>query len=208
MDDLARIESHFGVTLPRGYRAWVEAGYVTLGSASYLWVFDARWLPPEEIPTRNLKRKLLIEGLIPFARSGAGDHWVWNTTRRHGDDEYEVLFCWHDDDLADAYAPTFPAWSYRNCLQFAAGGFNRNEDGIREAQQHFAQCSELLGELGHENWSAHLGKLASSKPFEFQNPKLRIRSFGFITDMDIESIVQAEFGDRYVGTKVDWGVVA
>ena len=54
-------------------------------------------------------------------------------TRKSRLANYGQLCCWHDQELADRYAPTFPAWFYRNCLVYASGAFDRNDDGIADA---------------------------------------------------------------------------
>jgi hypothetical protein len=209
MSDLTKLEAHYGVAFPPGYRDWSLKKYTDYrdNQEGYLWVHEAEWIPPDEIPERDLWRLNIIPGLIPFAFNGAGDNWCWNTQVKLGDAEYEVLFCWHDEDLADAFAPTFPAWFYRNCLDFASGTMDNDEDEIQEARENLRLWSDRLSEIHPGPWAEHLLSLAEREPFEYKHPKLRasVTLFGFITAMEVDQIVAEQFGIRYLEGKVEWG---
>jgi hypothetical protein len=208
-DNIAKLEDHYGVQLPPGYSDWSRKKYTDYRKKNpgYLWVHEAEWIPPDEIPQRDLWRSEIITGLIPFAFSGAGDHWCWNTQVQNGEAEYDVLFCWHDEDLADRFAPTFPAWFYRNCLDYASGAIDKDKEGIEVARGHLRLWSQKLAEIHPGPWADHLAQIAKAKPAEYKHPKLRasVRMFGFITAMEVEDIVRDQFGSRYVGKKVAWG---
>jgi hypothetical protein len=206
MDAIDNLEAHYGVPLPPGYRQWVQRKDIdyTDKQGDYLWVFEAEWIPPANIPAHDLGREVTLPGLIPFAFSGAGDPWCWNTQATTGDGEYEVLQCWHDEELANAYAPTFPAWFYRDCLDCAAAVGN-DEAEIDEARGNLRLWSERLAEIHPGPWAEHLASLAAIPPFQYKDPKLRMPSFGFVTTMEIETIVAAEFGRRYLDEQVAWG---
>jgi hypothetical protein len=208
MDDLTKLEAHYGVPLPPGYRDWSLKGYTDhRKDKTYLWVHEAEWIPPGEIAQHDLWRENIIAGLIPFAFSGAGDNWCWNTQVKSDQAEYEVLYCWHDEDLADAFAPTFPGWFYRNCLDFASGAFDRTAAGIQEGRDHLRRWSKKLAEIHPGPWAEHLSSLAETEPFEYKHPKLRasVKMFGFITAMEVDKIVVEQFGQHYLGRKVEWG---
>lgn len=209
MNPIEKLESRYGIPFPPGYREWSLKNYTDYREDSevYLWVNEAEWIPPDEIPERDLWRPKIIPGLIPFAFSGAGDNWCWNTQVSNGDAEYEVLYCWHDEDLADAFAPTFPAWFYRNCLDYASGSFDEDDDGIQEARDNLRLWSTRLSEIHNGNWSEHLASLADAQPFQYKHPKLRasVTLFGFITAMEVDEIVAGQFGQQYIGRKVEWG---
>jgi hypothetical protein len=219
MNVITELEAHFGVPFPRGYSDWSLKKYTDhreaksrsrLSSCSmdrYLWVHEAEWILPDEIPRYDLGRPKIIPGLIPFAFSGAGDHWCWNTQAKNGDAEYEILNCWHDEKLADRFAPTFPAWFYRNCLDYASGAFEKTDADIEEARKNLRLWSERLSEIHPGAWADHLAELARTQPSEYKDPKLRadITLFGFITGMKIDEIVADQFGPGYLGQKVEWG---
>jgi hypothetical protein len=212
MDAIAKLEAHYRLKLPAGYRDWTHKGYTDVrnlddGPDGYLWVNEAEWIPPDEIPACDLWRTNIIPGLIPFAFSGAGDHWCWNTRVNNGQGEYEVLYCWHDEDLADAYAPTFPAWFYRNCLTYAANLDSDDSDEIHEARGNLRLWSRKFSEIHYGDWIDHLASLSEVPPFEYHDPKLRkgVDSLGFITSMEVDQIVANQFGQRYLAQKVSWG---
>ena len=77
MNTLQIIEDHFGMTLPRAYRIWHDEGaFDCADSAKYLWVNEAEWIPPVDVPTWQLPTYgKHVDGLVPFAFSGAGDPW-------------------------------------------------------------------------------------------------------------------------------------
>lgn len=219
MDTFKNLEAHYGVPLPAGYRDWSLKKYTDPRADSgadadrYLWVFEAEWIPPDKIPAHDLWRSNLLPGLIPFAFTGAGDNWCWNTQVKTGDAnggaEYDVLICWHDAELADRFAPTFPAWFYRNCLDFASGGFDNTDRGIEEARAHLRRWSACLAEIHPGPWADHLARLAQTQPFPYKHPKLRasVTMFGFITAMEVGEIVAEQLGRRYLEEKVEWGTL-
>jgi len=205
MDVFEKLSAHYGVPFPAGYQDWSRKGYTDYqkGDGQYLWAFEAEWIPPEEIPSRDLWRVNIIPGLIPFAFSGAGDNWCWNTSVVTSEAEYEVMFCYHDEELADVYAPNFAAWFYRTCLDFASGGFDDEED----AMEYLELWSKRLAEIHDGDWADHLAKLAETEPFDYEYPGKRksLDMRGFITVMEVEEIVATQFGRRYLEEKVAWG---
>jgi hypothetical protein len=210
MNVFTKLESHYGVPFPPGYRDWSLKKYTDPrdNGDSYLWVNEAEWIPPDEIPQRDLWRTNIIPGLIPFAFSGAGDNWCWNTQVKNGEAEYEVLYCWHDEDLADAFAPTFPSWFYRNCLDYASS-VDEHDEGIEEARANLRLWSTRLSEIHPGPWADHLSSLAEVQPMEYKHPKwfAAPKEFGFITAMQIDEIVADQFGRRYLEQKVEWGTI-
>ncbi len=209
MSALAQVERHFDVALPRGYREWCSRNYTDcrVDDGAYLWVHEAEWIPPDEILERDLWRDEVIPGLIPFAFSGADDNWCWNSRVATAADEYEILFCWHDEELADVFAPTFSGWFYRNCLDYASGAFDADTQGIAEGRTNLRLWSAKLAEIQPGSWADHLADLAEAEPFVYRHPDLRasVRMFGFITAMEVDRIVLEQFGEHYVGNKVEWG---
>lgn len=209
MDNLGKLEAHYGITLPPGYRAWSRERYTDYRQSDeqYLWVHEAEWIPPKEIQETDLSRVNVLPGLIPFAFTGAGDHWCWLSQANNPSAEYDVLLCYHDEELADLFAPTFPAWFYRSALDYASGGFDADPEGIDEARAHLRLWSERLSEICPGAWAQHLASLADTAPFTYDRPSLRgsYQMFGFITAMDVEATVVDQLGPRYLKEKVAWG---
>lgn len=207
MSDLDKIEKQLQVKFPPGYRTWHERGYFKLRPRkNYLWLHEAEWIPPKEIPGYDLWR-VTIPGLIPFAFNAAGDHWCWSTKYPTSLGEYEIWYCAHYMELGERFAPTFAGWFYRNVLSYAAGGFDEDSEGIKEARRNLRLWSKRLGEIHPGAWPQHLNELAASEPFAYKHPKLRksVTLFGFITAMDVDKFAEKQFGKRYLDDEVKWG---
>ena len=206
MSDVSKIEKRVAAKFPPGYRAWQESGYCTYSRKNYLWVFEAEWIPLKEIPGYDLWR-VTIPGLIPFAFNGAGDHWCFSTACPTANDECEIWFCWHDEEKGLRFAPSFAGWFYRQCLEFASGGMDEDERSIKKARRNLRLWSQRLAEIHSGDWADHLHQLADVEPFYYKHPKLRtnVPMFGFITAMDVDSLVSKQFGKRYLKSEVDWG---
>ncbi len=208
MKSIDVIEHHHNTSLPNAYKDWVVKGYTNYRSNPelYLWVNEAEWIPPEDILARDLWRENILPGIVPFAFTGAGDNWCFNTCQKTDENEYEILACWHDEEEADLYAPNFKAWFYRTCLEYAALVENDLNE-IGEARENLGVWSEKAEELGCKKWAEHLKELSAIAPFEYQDPNLNsgICSFGFITSMDVEKIICLEMGDKYNNSTVKWG---
>ncbi len=194
--------------MPRGYRDWSLNGYTDYrGSMErYLWLPQLKkWLRPDEIPEYDFNRIGVIPGLIPFGRTGSGDHWCWNTQVNNSESEYDVLGCWYDEELADRVAPTFPAWFYRICLNEVCD-FGTTNEAIEESRGYLRLWSQRLSEIHPGRWADHLLRLSEAQPTLYHHPKLlaHIQSFGFITSMKVDEIVAEEFGPLYIDQKVAW----
>jgi hypothetical protein len=207
VEDIQRIERHFGIPLPPTYKAWATKGYTDfrLKCGPYLRVHEAEWIPPIDIPDYQFARTVTIPGLMPFAFTGAGDEWCWNGSKPTEDGEFEVIFCWRDQPLAERFAPSFPAWFYRQCLVCASGGFNENRSD--EGREYLRKWGSCLEEIHSGTWSKHLSSLANLDPFPYHHPNLRadVTLFGFITAMEVDALVAKQFGNKYLNEKVEWG---
>ncbi len=208
MESLDSLEKNYGISLPKGYRYWTQKNYLNIhkNKEDYLWVHEAEWIQPERIPSRDLWRENIIPGLVPFAFTGAGDNWCWNTQAKTGDSEYEILMCLHDEELGNVYAPSFPSWFYRLCLEYASN-LSDDDDEILDARENLLLWGQRLSEIGATDWSVYLTELSDEEIIEYSNPKQMqsIQSLGFITTMDVEQIIAAEMGERYLNTKIKWG---
>jgi hypothetical protein len=169
-------------------------------------VNDAEWIPLVNIPTRNMWRENPLAGLIPFAFTGGGDNWCWNTNAKTGNAEYEVLMCYRDDDFASAFAPDFPSWFYRTCLDYASGVADDPRE-IEEAREYLRLWANRLREIGPASMADHLESLARTDP----SPSTRYfkgrgySEFGFISHDDVARTVCERLGPSYVDRSVEWG---
>lgn len=209
MNTLEKVEKRLGIRFPAGYRSWHACEYFDPRNTSetYLWVHEAEWIPPAEIPGYDLWRDT-VPGLVPFAFNGAGDHWCFSTQQATSPGEFEIWFCIHDAELGEIDTPSFPAWFYRRCLSYAAGGFDEDAASIRQAQKNLKLWSQRLAEIQPGAWAEHLAELSACEPFAYKNSNLRSTAppmFGFLTMMEVHKIVSREFGKQYLRHEVKWG---
>ena len=197
MEVLSAIETKFECSLPHGFKDWSVKGYTDYQNANYLWVHEAEWIPLEEVLDSNLRGELIIDGLIPFAFTGAGDNWCFNTRAKTDESEYEVLLCWHDEEKPDAYAPNFSAWFYRTCLDSIWLISDRNE--LDAAMENLPIWANRLMELDKVSWANHLLILKSKLPEDFEQPDSMLRE-----DHKLR-IIEEEIGKKYLTEKNEWG---
>ena len=205
--EMHELENQLGLTFPHGYRMWYQNAYFdrSASNSAYLWVNDAEWLRIEEIPFRSMWRDNLIGGLVPFAFTGGGDNWCWNTNHKSTPHDYEVLLCYRDDDLAAAYAPTFASWFYRTCLDYACCIENA-PDEIHKARRYLQLWSNRMREICSNGWAEHLHSLSLIDPTSSVK-QVRDRTFpefGFISHEAVIAIVAEEFGVEYVDRTLEY----
>jgi hypothetical protein len=200
---LAAIERHYNLVLPAAYRLWASRGYLTFPSPHYLWVWEAEWIPLERVPGYQLSPFPHMPGLIPFAFTGGGDHWCWQTQERTAADEYCILRCAHDSDMATVEAPSFAGWFYRLCLDYAAS-IDEKERTIEQARQHLILWAERLAEIGGQSWADDLRRLAARSPLHYNWGPRRIAMHGFLTFDECQERVRQAFGQGYVSQEVPW----
>jgi hypothetical protein len=207
MNTLQIIEDHFGMKLPRAYRIWHDEGaFDSADSTKYLWVNEAEWIPPVDVPTWQLPTYgKHVDGLVPFAFSGAGDPWCWQTNTQTAPDEYEIWFCLHDEDRAVVYSPTFTGWFYRNCLEYVAS-VGDDPDGIDEAREYLNDGAQRLVVAGATDLADHLSQVAKRKPIRYHDPHdtPTLEHHGLNTFEETREIVVRQFGIRYVHHDIDW----
>ena len=204
MDELSIIENTFGIRLPRQYQEWFRSGYADINSPLYLWVHEAEWIHPRDIPSYELSYDETIKGLVPFAVNGAGDLWCWNTALPTEHDQYAILFCPQDEPNAKMYAPTLPGWFYRRTLEYAAGGFDEGPEAIAAARTNLRTWSGHLRRLGFDAWSTEVDSLMKRDPQRARPRNMQADLFGFLSWDDIELRINAAFGEGYVNKKMRW----
>jgi hypothetical protein len=194
---LETIERHGAFRLPAAYRRWATAGRLDPHVPSALRVYEATWLAPEVVPFFELAARPHLEGLVPFALTGAGDLWCWYAAGSTPPAEPPILLCYHDDPLARLYAPTFTGWFYRSCLEFARN-LDKTPPAIAEARGRLADWALELQALGHPDWSADLRELAT-RPTVAELPY-----FGFLNRVEYDARVSTAFGPDYLLRELTW----
>lgn len=202
MSALHQIERHFAISLPPSYKRFAETGYLDSSNEStYLWVYDAEWIPLDQMTTYETCRDRVIEGLVPFALTGGGSPWAWTTSKPTGSGEYEILLCNRDQELADVYAPTFASWFYRLTMEYACNMWAELDD----ARAYLAQAANALRQIGDIEWASHLDEVACRKVTREGD------CYQFIRAEEFQEVVSRELGQRYIGTdsefsnQTDWG---
>jgi len=203
IDRLAEIQLHYRFALPDGYKLWASKGYFTHPSSEYLWVHEREWIPLAELPGYKLTSFPHISGLVPFAFTGGGDHWCWQTDQVSGANEYRILRCAHDSNMATVDSPTFAGWFYRACLD-CAGYVENKEQEIATVKQMLNSWSDRLDELGREDWAADVRELAKRVPFSYRWGPRNIDMFGFLTIEEANDRVRRELGQDYVDREIEW----
>lgn len=119
--------------------------------------------------------------LLPFARTGAGDHYCF-WTNAPGFSEPPVLLAWHDDDRADLLAANFQDFLFRK---------------MAEAVVELDDADSLLseGEVGInlQAWlSTHRAWLREDQVAALEALYARVDDIagGGITDQDVQALLQ------------------
>jgi hypothetical protein len=201
MKQLAAIEHHYNAVLPDAYKLWAANGYLTLSSPHYLWVWEAEWIPLEQVPGYELTPFPHLPGLIPFAFTAGGDHWCWHTEGPTGPGEYRILRCQHDSDMAEVYSPSFAGWFYRVCLTHACC-VDDDPKAIEEGKLHLGLWADRLEELGQGAWADDLRRLAACSPFPYRWGPPNRAEFGFLTFDECDSRIRQAFGRDYVDQEI------
>jgi hypothetical protein len=203
MKQLAAIERHYNAILPDAYKLWAAKGYLTLSSPHYLWVWEAEWIQLKEMPGYDFSTFPHIPGLIPFAFTGAGDHWCWHMEVPTAPGEYRVLNCVHDSYMAEVYAPNFAGWFYRTCLEYACS-IEDNPKAIKEANKRLGLWADRLEEIGAGARADELRRLAAAPPVHYRWGPRKMPDFGFLTYAECENRVREAFGQDYVHQEIPW----
>jgi hypothetical protein len=131
VDGYAEIERKAGFRIPELYRRMLADGALDYPPGAMFGelrrglyeqqpalscALDVEWLPLEAIvgwepPDFWLPEKLLV----PFAVTGAGDHYAWYPAWADGAD-VPIVLAWHDDNRCDVLAPNLEGFMYRQTL--------------------------------------------------------------------------------------------
>jgi hypothetical protein len=197
MEALSAIEREHGFKLPQPYRAFAERGYLTHQGDVYLWVNEAEWIPPEEVITYEWMGRPK-PGLVPFAFTGGGDVWAWQTQRIMSSGEPAIAFCPHDSYEGHWHAPTFIGWLYRTGLEYATVIW----DEETETRKNLATWSHLVRVFGDSAWATDLDEISRRPLLKYRVG--RRETEGLLHPDDLRTRVAAAFGSDFVDAPYIW----
>ena len=119
--DNERFLSRFGFHLPVVYRSMSDRGLLASDHPHHLQLTDFHWLTMEQI-LANSMTPVSAGNLLPFAESGNGDRWCWNTGWR-SQRGIAVVFIARDQRSGEGYAADFAAALYRKLLEEFSGSW-------------------------------------------------------------------------------------
>jgi len=162
------IEERFGFKAPKEYHTLASKGLFKNDGpsvctefyepGSYLWLNEMEWCSPVEIGSFEFQAYQL-PGLVPFAITGGGDLWCWHPTMAT-EQGAPVLCCYHDDEMADVYAPNFFTALFRQALDFCMAS---EDDTSIDASAFLHRWAIDLSGVLPAPWCARLTDLANSK---------------------------------------------
>ena len=215
----SQIEKKHKFSIPEDYRKVRDRGFMTLNGPArhtdfqkardhYLWLNDMEWYRPKEIAefAFNKLYNPHLPNLVPFAFTGGGDWWCWQTDHQTKKWGTRILLCNHDDGQAIVYAGNFRSALFRQALALASasgywflkGRVLTSEDKKRttEIAAFLRRYSVDLGLIFPAEWCALLSDLASRTPFWWKLTVPNGRSFDcFSVLSDLE---RKKFEKEYV----------
>jgi hypothetical protein len=205
MDVYAAIEAKHGFAIPAEYRRIVAAGYFDLrhpgkyydpaNEPTYLWVPEAEWLLPQKILAHK-PESFEKPGFVPFAFTGAGDHWCWWPSQDTG----AVVLCPHDEATGVFDAPSFLASIYRRFLDYALADIGEDEEA--EARRHFAHWASQLEGHFPQQWITTLTSLVTAPANRWQQGRRAGR--GFLTPQTYDELIARDIAFPRLGEEFEW----
>lgn len=195
---LERISQEFGVTLPPLYQRWALEGRFNRDSPDYLWLTMVRWLEPLDVSSDQLPEITALKDLVPFATSPYGDWWCWRSSRPTGPSEYQILFCQHDSEEAEMFAPDFPSLVARVAMRWSVI-VDEESDGTEE-RKNLLVWSELLETGGYPTLAHHL--TIASQPIGQLDPEGDSRALA--SEAEIAALVADCCGSSYLNASIRW----
>jgi len=188
------IESKYGFSIPDPYRQMHQLGWFDARDrAGYLWVFQAEWLTPQEILSYD-RLDYHKPGFVPFAFTGAGDNWCWWPS------EHSVVLCPHDCLEGEFDAPDFLGSIYRRTLEYAGGGFDRENE--REARQQLRDWAARFTRFFQPAWIDTL--IAASQAPLTRWERGYDHGWGFLSLDEQEAIVRRDLPFDRLGERFQW----
>lgn len=222
-DFLARVRQRTGFALPELYIRMQRDGLLRYGDSREEWLAHWRqicltrppalictgagavpveWFTVEEMQDWTAPEYWKPDIIIAFAGNGAGDVWTWfpRLRKEHG---VPVVFCFHDQNEAQVYAPDFEAFLYRALLDtwtyIDAGSVEGFDGGIDAFQKYLQANVAVLEPYLRPEWFKTLQEIVH-RPLEYHEQPRRGRFFRLTTEEEIRSFLAPEVFTGLVST--------
>lgn len=199
------IQARYGFAIPPEYRRMEADGCFELknwgvmfdpdNEPTYLWIPEVEWLKPGEILAYRPEPEAK-PGFVPFAFTGAGDHWCWWPDQ----DPEAIVLCLHDEGMGSFDAPHFLGSLYRRCLDYALDGISKDDES--EARRLFDYWVERLGSYLAPPWIETLRHLSRADRFEWRDG--RRSGEGFLTPEQYNAILARDLSFPRLGEAFEW----
>ena len=176
------------------------AGWMDVRGDNYFWLNEAEWMSLEEILNHE-PAEYHKPGYVPFAFTGGGDNWYWWPFVHPG----TVVFCPHDFELGDYYAPSFIGFIYRSLIGFCATGFDP-EDDPEEAEENRQILKDSVTRLSGylpSIWQQTLEALTTAPPVQ-RVYNGRPSGVGLLTNEQEQVIIQRDLAFPQLDQQFQW----
>jgi hypothetical protein len=209
----ARIAERFSFQMPPEYRRLRERGWLTYNQPpgqisttpgnGYIWLNEMEWYPLEEIAEFSFPEygEPYLPHLVPFAFTGGGDYWCWQTDHG-GEGGPRILLCAHDCYDGEIYAPNFATALYRQALEYAAGPWDESDTTGDEPRAHLRRYAHDLALIFPHAWCALLAELAS-RPLQERQTRWGPHRWLLPTD-ELRSIESRDLGLPLENEAIRW----
>lgn len=188
------IQAKYGFAIPEEYRRMERLGWFDpKNRETYLWIFEAEWLRPEEILEYE-PLEFHKPGFVPFAFTGGGDNWCWWPS------EGVVVLCPHDCLEGEIDAPDFLSSIYRRTLEYAAGGLDKDDEA--GSRRQLIDWADALSPFFPAEWISTL-RDAAKAPLE-KWVRGYDYGFGFLSLDASEEILRRDLAFPRLGEKFEW----
>jgi hypothetical protein len=188
------IESKYGFAIPSSYREMNELGWFDRRDKSRcLWICEAEFMTPDEILSYE-PQEYHKPGFVPFASTGRGDKWCWWPA------ENCVVLCPRDCSEGEVDAPDFLSSLYRRMLEYASGGFDREDE--EEARQHLRNWASRLSPFFPPVWIGTLTDASLAPLIRWERG--RAYGDGFLSLDEEEMILRRDLDFPRLDEKFDW----
>ncbi|MEM6257033.1 MAG: SMI1/KNR4 family protein [Planctomycetota bacterium] len=198
MKTLDQIEARFDFILPNMYRDLAQANRLNHQRKQFFEMPDCLWVVPSTLAKFSWDDgSEPVDGLVPFATNGCGDHLCWHLPSRGRGGENVVMECPHDSYEGRWFAPTLAGAVFRQSLEWL--NIHAHEEELEQTYQTIDVVLEVLAGYVPKTWCAAL------QSFQKKGPKQN--KYGdpvFLSDDEIDTIIGRSFSEKYVSNIFIW----